>query len=203
MKDLVILVPDKNVKAGLDSLLKRIESFDIREISYDIFIHPYRDPGIVKDAHNFLRAQINMYKYAIVCLDFNGSGFENLSIEELEFEISSNLNKKGWQARSEVIVFDPECEEWFWVQSNSMAEILGWKNYIELKKELYNQKFLKKDAIKPDNPKDAFEYLLRLKKIPRSSSIYERIAEKVSLKNCQSKSLAKFQNTLKSWFPKD
>ena len=125
------------------------------------------------------------------------------SVEKLESEISDNLKRNGWENRGAVIVFEPECEEWLWVQSNSLAKILGWKNYIELKKELYNQKFLKKDAIKPGNPKDAFEYLLRLKKIPRSSSIYERIAEKVSLKNCQSKSFAKFQNTLKSWFPRD
>lgn len=104
MKDLVVLVPDKNVKAGLDSLLKRTEAFGVRKISYDIFVHPNRDPGIVKDSHNYLRNLIRKYEYAIVCLDFNGSGFENLSIEELEFEISNNLNKNGWQARNEVIV---------------------------------------------------------------------------------------------------
>jgi hypothetical protein len=77
MKDLVILVPDKNVQAGLTSLLKREESLGIKKVSYNIFIHPKRDPGIAKDAHNYLRSLINEYRYAIVCLDFNGSCFEN------------------------------------------------------------------------------------------------------------------------------
>lgn len=203
MKDLVVLVPDKNVKAGLDSLLKRTEAFGVRKISYDMFVHPNRDPGIVKDSHNYLRNLIRKYEYAIVFLDFNGSGFENLSIEELENKISRELDKNGWKGKNEVIAFDPECEEWLWVQSNSMAEILGWKNYNELKETLLERKYLRKKSIKPDNPKDAFEYLLRLKRIPRSSSIYGEIAQKVSFRNCQSKSFAKFQNTLKNWFSKD
>lgn len=203
MKDLVVLVPDKNVKAGLDSLLKRTEAFGVRKISYDIFVHPNRDPGIVKDSHNYLRNLIRKYEYAIVCLDFNGSGFENLSIEELENKISKELDKNGWKGKNKVIAFDPECEEWLWVQSNSMAEILDWENYDELKKALIRGNHFRKESIKPDNPKDAFEYLLRLKRIPRSSSIYGEIAQKVSFRNCQSKSFAKFQNTLKNWFSKD
>jgi len=200
MRDLVILVPDKNVQAGLTSLLEREKALGIRKISFDIFIHPKIDPGILKDAHNYLRNLVNEYKYAIVCLDFNGSGFESKSIEKLETEISRNLNKNGWEERNAVIVFEPECEEWLWVQSNSLAKILGWNNYDDLKEKLIKGKYLKAGKIKPNNPKEAFEYLLKQKRIPRSSSIYKEAAERVSFRNCQSRSFTKFQNVLKSWF---
>ena len=43
MKDLIVLVPDKNVRFGIDSLLSRYESLNIKQISYDIFVHPLHD----------------------------------------------------------------------------------------------------------------------------------------------------------------
>ena len=55
MKNLVVLVPDKNTKFVLQGLLPRHQSFGIKEIQYDIFVHPHRDPGVYHNAVNFLQ----------------------------------------------------------------------------------------------------------------------------------------------------
>jgi len=55
MKDLVILVADIDMKAGVEGILKRHKSLKIRPVQHDIFVHPERDPGVLNKAHQFLR----------------------------------------------------------------------------------------------------------------------------------------------------
>lgn len=66
MKDLVCLVPDRNVEYGLRGLLERNISLGIREITYDIYVHPKRDPGILNGASDFLQEFSSIYSYGIV-----------------------------------------------------------------------------------------------------------------------------------------
>ncbi len=55
MKDLAVLVADKNTEAALGSLLARPQALGIHPIVADIFVHPRRDPGCVNEAHLFLQ----------------------------------------------------------------------------------------------------------------------------------------------------
>lgn len=199
MKDLIILVPDKNVKFGIEGLLSRFRSLDIREISYEIFVHPLHDPGIYHDAANFLRPFSNQYSYALVLLDREGSGRQD-SAEEIAREIKRDIERNGWPSRVEVIIFDPELEIWVWTESQHIAAVLGWDNYLQLKEWLREQGLWQRDAYKPSRPKEALEISLKRRRIPRSSSIYLDIAKRVNLNLCQEASFIRFKNILQQWF---
>lgn len=119
MKDLVILVADKDMEMTMRGLLPRPQSLGIRAIQYDLYTHPQHDPGVRTHAAEFLRPYQKMYH----------------------------------------------------------------------------------NASKPENPKSAVEEIIRLKKIPRSSALFQRLAERVSLSRCTDRSFARLRETLKRWFP--
>ncbi len=202
IKDLIILAPDKNVKYGMTVLLSRAESLNIRPISFEIFVHPERDPGVYRTAINFLRPFVKLYSHALVCFDHEGSGQENISSDQLAMELRSQLERNGWQNRAEVIIFEPELEAWAWTESLHTANALGWDDYLSLKNWLVEKNLWQKNAIKPNRPKEALESSLREKRIPRSSSIYQSIAQKVSLQKCQDQSFKNFKEILIKWFPR-
>jgi hypothetical protein len=147
-----------------------------------------------------LRPLQNQYRFALVFLDKEGSGQEHKSIDEIEAEIKNSLNRSGWENRSEVIVFDPELESWAWVNSTHVAKSLGWERYDDLKGFLSAKAFWQQDSTKPARPKEAFELALKEKRIQRSSSIYKRIAETVSFRECTEISFLKFRKILFNWF---
>ncbi|MGQ9632147.1 MAG: methylation-associated defense system protein MAD4 [bacterium] len=202
MKDLVVLAPDKNAKFGIDGLLSRYESLNIRQISYDIFVHPLHDPGVYRDAANFLRPLSSHYSYALVFLDHEGSGQEITPPDEIARRMKTDIERNGWPNRIEVIVFHPELEIWVWTESPHTAKALGWGDYSELKNWLIGQKIWQENASKPKRPKEAVEVSLRMKRIPRSSSIYKEISQNVSLDRCQDRSFRNFRDILQKWFPK-
>lgn len=204
MKDLVVLVPDKNVKFGIDGLLSRYESLNIRQISeddYEIFVHPLHDPGVYHRAVDFLRPFLREYRYAAIFLDREGSGQEHRSSDEITGDIKTRLEDNGWRDRLEVFVFDPELEIWVWTESPHTAGALGWDNYSELRDWLGQQGLWAQNALKPERPKEAVKMALKIKGIPRSSSIYKDIAQRVSLSRCQDQAFRNFRDILQKWFP--
>jgi len=203
MKDMIVLVPDRNMRFGIDSLLYRHDSLNIRQISYDILIHPRHDPGIYCEGVELLRDFTNQYRYALVFIDHEGSGQENASVDEIANHIKYGLENNGWQDRAEVIVFEPELEIWLWAESTHTANVLGWDDYNTLKNWLVSKGLWEEDAPKPRRPKDALETSLTVKRISRTSSIYEEIASKVSLHRCRVPSFLKFREILQKWFPKN
>jgi hypothetical protein len=200
MKDLIILVADRNIKFTFDGILQRHISLNIREIYYDIFIHNNRDPGVYNRAAEFLRPFINKYSHSLVILDKEGSGQEGKSTEKTRKEIKEGLECNGWDERAEVIVIEPELEIWAWTDSIHMAQAIGWPDYIQLKNFIVNKGFWPEHMNKPLHPKEAFELALREKKIPRSSSIYKKIADKVSLSRCEDRAFNQLLNILHKWF---
>lgn len=100
----------------------------------------------------------------------------------------------------EVIIFDPELEIWVWTESQHIAAVLGWDNYLQLKEWLREQGLWQRDAYKPSRPKEALEISLKRRRIPRSSSIYLDIAKRVNLNLCQEASFIRFKNILQQWF---
>jgi hypothetical protein len=203
MKDMIVLVPDRNMRFGIDSLLYRHDSLNIRQISYDILIHPRHDPGIYCEGVELLRDFTNQYRYALVFIDHEGSGQENASVDEIANHIKYGLENNGWQDRAEVIVFEPELEIWLWAESTHTANVLGWDDYNTLKNWLVSKGLWEEDAPKPMKPKKALEMSLAVKRISRTSSIYEEIASKVSLHRCRVPSFLKFREILQKWFPKN
>jgi hypothetical protein len=198
MKDLIVLVADKNMEFTVKGVLQRTASLKISEILHDIKVHTHRDPGVYKTAHDFLRMFINQYSYALVMLDKEGCGCDEDSNRIAE-NIQSRLDSSGWKDRSKVIVLDPELEIWVWSDSPEVALCIGWNN-SELRGWLLSEGHILPNAHKPRNPKRAFEDALRVKQKPRSSAIYGKLAERVSLERCTDKAFQTLKNTLQCWF---
>lgn len=184
-------------------MFSRNQSLGIHDISQsnDIFVHPQRDPGCYNQCVNFLRSFKGVYNYGLVIFDHDGSGQENKSREEIEFELEQELKQSGWDDRIAVIVLEPELESWVWSDSPHVERILGWENEASsLREWLVNQNFLESEQIKPDRPKEALEKTLRFVSKPRSSSIYEQLAKNVGFARCQDNSFLKLKEVLQSWF---
>ncbi|MDM8549542.1 hypothetical protein QUF72_05670 [Desulfobacterales bacterium HSG2] len=203
MKELIVLVADKNMQFAMEGLLTRHQAFQMRRLTrrdFDIYVHPLRDPGVFKEAAAFLRPYQRQYQYALVLLDREGSGQEKKTASEIADEIKTNLERNGWRKRAEVIVPDPELEIWAWANSPHLATHTGWAELRSLMNFVKNSGTWEADASKPERPKEAFEALLREKKIQRSSSIYRKIATDVSFRDCTDPAFLKIKTVLREWF---
>jgi len=199
-KDLIALVADKNMETALQGILERPKALGIHPITFDIFVHPERDPGVLRRAHDFLRPYAGGYRYGLVMFDYQGCGDER-EISVLQNEVQQRLNESGWQERSRVIILNPELEVWVWSDSPHVATIFGFNSRSELDAFLQEQEVAFSSHGKPLQPKEAMETALRENKIPRSSSLYHELAQKVSLKRCVEPSFAQLKKTLRQWFP--
>ncbi len=203
MKDLVVLVSDKNMRFALLSLLKRPQSLEIRPIRYDIpSNYLQNDPGCLNKSHEFLRSQQRLYKHGLVIFDHDGCGKEKFSREAIEQSVEQRLQQSGWEGKAAAIVIDPELENWVWSASPHVADALGWQNRNdELRNWLEEEGYKFSEHHKPNNPKEAVEAALEKAYYPRSSHIYAQIADTVSLQNCTDPAFLKLKTTLKTWFP--
>jgi len=201
IKDLVCLVADKNIEQAIRALLSRPQSFEIREISFDLYVHPESDPACSRRAHDFLRPFLNRYRHALVVFDLEGSGQEHLSREELEENLESLLAGGGWGTRAAALAIDPELEVWVWSRSPHVVSTLGWAGREpDLTSWLTQKGFLAENEIKPERPKEALEKALRMVRKPRSSSIYFQLAQRISFRSCTDGSFSKLKLCLTRWF---
>lgn len=169
-KDLVVLVPCNNTKFTMIGLLSRFHSLRIRQLTYDIFVHPERDPGCLLRGHEFLRTLINKYRYALILLDYVGCGHESSPPEELEKDLEEKLFQSGWDNRSAVIIIRPELDIWVWSRSSHVDIELGWSDKEpDLRTWLMENGYIDNRYSKPEHPKEVLEKILWLTKKPRSS----------------------------------
>lgn len=201
MKDLIILVADQKIRFCIEGLIPRLPyTTGIVPFQYDIFSHPNRDPGCRAQSSAFLGSFQNRYRFALVIFDKEGCGRENLSREGLEEEVEEALAGSGWNNRAKAIAIDPELENWIWVRSPQLSEIINWESIDSLYQWLFDREYLKEGDVKPNRPKEAFEEAMRFSKKQRSSAIYKQIATQVSFKRCTDESFLKFIQCMKDWF---
>jgi hypothetical protein len=200
-KDLVILTACKDAKVGIEAFLTEPEA-GVRSITYECYSHPKRDSGCRK-ASEFLRPFLRSFKYALVVLDREGSGMENLVAESIESEIEGDLGVNGWDSQCAVVVIDPELEAWIWDRSLSVRRILSSHMTREdLMAWLLAQGFpMSEGNSKLERPKEAFRELLRATKTPVSSALFGQFARSAKTATCQDRSFVKLRATLQSWFP--
>lgn len=126
-KDLVVLVPDKDLEFTMRGILSRPQSLGIHPINVDIFLYMRHDPGCFRDGHDYLRSMTNRYAHAMVMFDRYGCGQENRTRDALEEDLTRRLSTAGWGERAAVIVLDPELEVWVWSDSKEVDVCLGWQ----------------------------------------------------------------------------
>jgi hypothetical protein len=199
--DLVVLTADKNMQSAVAGLLNRRQSLGLRRIQSEFFVHPERDPGCLLRAQAFLRPSVNRCAHALVVFDRQGCGKEQSTREELGNEVFASLSQSGWKDRAAVVVIDPELENWVFSDSPEVDEALGWENRApSLRFWLEEKAFLSAGQTKPPRPKEAMEAALRHVRLPRSSSIYAQLAERVGLERCIDPAFIRLKEVLQSWF---
>jgi hypothetical protein len=122
----------------------------------------------------------------------------------LEAQVEDRLSHSGWIDRAAAIVINPELEIWVWSDSPHVDSVLGWSaRQPDLRSWLVAEGFAEGPQSKPQRPKDAFERALRLAQKAKSSSLYRRLAERVSLGRCSDPAFLKFKSTLRTWFERE
>ncbi len=196
MKDLIVLVADSQMRAATEKLLRREQAFGITSPSFEIFVHPERDPGVFGKCQDFLRPFQKLYRFALVMFDRKGCGSQEAA-QRIRQIVQERLDKTGWQGRNQIVVIDPELEIWVWADSPHVSRSLGLPE--EQLKEIL-AKYERDENQKPKDPKAAMEEALKKSRLPPSSAIYANLAATVTLKNCRDASFSQFKSTLVEWF---
>ncbi len=196
--DLLVLVPDRDMDVTLRGLLSRSEDLGIRPLRSEVFTHPHHDPGVLNEAHEFLRPFLRQFDYSLVLFDREGCGRENLSAPQLEDLVRRRLERNGWDGRAGVVVLDPELEIWVWASSPIVTRVLGL-SHSELK-GLLQSGYVESGSSKPRRPKEAMEAALRMSRTPRSSSLYGTLAKSVPLDMCTDPAFMRLKKILQNWF---
>jgi hypothetical protein len=200
-KDLVVLTTDKNAQFAVRGILSRFQSLGIRQLTPDYYLHPGKDSGVLHTAHDFLRSFSKIYMHALVIMDREGSGQDEIGRVDMEATIETALGKSGWDDRAAVVVIDPELDIWVWSDSPHLDHELGWSGCRpDLRSWLRSRNHLAIDARKPHRPKEALEAALKHVRKPRSSALYQAIAERVSLVKCTDLAFVKLKTVLQKWF---
>ncbi len=96
-KDIVFLVADLDMEYTIRGLMARPEALGTRSnITFDVFRHPQRDPGVFRHADAWLRTRYRNYQYALVMFDREGCGREDVDAPGLEAAIEERLYRTGW-----------------------------------------------------------------------------------------------------------
>lgn len=202
MKDLIILVADKNMESAISGMSERPQKLGIRPISYDLFVHPRRDPGCRKEAHDFLRRFHRGYSFALVMFDHKGCGREGDQANDVAESVKRNLRRNGWLDRAEAVVIAPELEAWVWAPSTDVEICLGWAGRNPpLRNWLANNHHWPHRLPKPPRPKEAMAAALREVRKPRSSAIYLQLAQRVDLQGHTEPAFLRLTRALQRCFP--
>jgi hypothetical protein len=199
MKDLALLVADKNMDFALRGILQRHESLGIRAVTYETQLHAGRDGGVRASGPETLSLLRDQFNYGIVMLDMDGSGTEEDSAIALEDDLNGRL-AHSWGDRAKAIVIEPELDAWVWGSDHAMAEVLGWSEDLRIREWLARQGHGFHPNHKPLQPKEALEMLMFRLSEPRSSALYARLTAKISLARCIDPAFNRLKSTLQSWF---
>ena len=200
MKDLVLLVADKNMQATLRGILIRPEAMGIRPLSFDIRVHPGRDGGSRTNGAAVLAVERRRFDHALLIFDLAGSGAGTDDPEFLEKQLNATLAAQ-WEDRAKAIVIAPELDTWMWGADSTLREVFIWPLNEPIRHWLIGKGFRFDTAGKPVQPKEALEAIVRVHRQARSSALYGKIAGKLSLKRCHDAAFVRMRTQLQLWFP--
>lgn len=201
MKDLVILVADKNMQFALRGALARPEALGIRSLTFDFRPHMGRDGGARTTGVDVLALERQRFAHALLVFDLDGCGAPpGQTAEDLEQVLDQRLEAL-WGAQAKSIVITPEVDIWLWGADAALREALHWPLNGPVRAWLQTQGFVFDSHGKPAQPKEAIEALVRCCKLPRSSALYEKITSRISLQRCADPAFLRLRTVLRAWFP--
>jgi hypothetical protein len=200
MKDLALLVADKNMDFAMRGILNRSKALGIRSVTYESRQHVNRDGGVRTTGPETLALLRKQFHHGIVMLDWEGSGTKAKSAIGLEQELDERL-ARTWGTRAKAIAIEPELDVWIWGTDNALRSIFEWPEAESIRGWLAGRGYAFDDSQKPVRPKEALDELMVWLDQPRSSVLYERITGKISLAQCVDPAFRRLRSTLQSWFP--
>lgn len=199
VKDLIVLVADKNMEYTIRAGLERPKSLGVRPITFEILQHVQRDGGVRSTGPELIRLRRRAYSHALVVLDYEGSGAQE-SPQDLELDLDRQLSTV-WGNDVKAIAIVPELESWVWGSDNALRPALAWPHELSIRAWVSEAGFTVSNEGKPDRPKEAFEAVLRECQVPRSSAVYANIARRISIPRCTDPALKRLRDQLRTWFP--
>ena len=199
-RDLIVLAADLDIAITAQTLLEHHWKLSIRQIQFDIIRSPRRDPGCLTEAADLLKNFQEGHCHALVIFDRHGSNSPD-SREATQRMVETRLHDSGWQNRAKAIVIDPEIEAWIWTSSPITATALGCQTSHELQSLLQEQDLCPPEQTKPPDPKAAMKTICEFNRIRRSSTLFQEIASRATLKHCTDPAFLEFRETLHNWFP--
>jgi hypothetical protein len=121
MRDLALLVADKNMDFAVRGILSRPKALGIRTVIYEIRQHVNRDGGVRTTGPETLALLRQQFSHGIVMLDREGSGTEKSAIE-LEQDLDLRL-ARSWDKRAKAIVIEPELDVWIWGSDTALVNV--------------------------------------------------------------------------------
>lgn len=204
MKDLFVLVADKDAQQCLLALFKRTEAlaqFGIAPFTYDVQIHPKHDAGCRTKSVDLMRAVHKSYRYGVVLFDHEGCGAENEEVHDVAAKVRAEIARNGWGDRVAVLLIAPELENWIWTGHDDMAREIDWPTAEALYGWIQGRGWELNDRSKPERPKESFEDAIRIKKVQTSAALFGDIAEKAPLGRCTDPAFLGLMKQLAAWFP--
>jgi hypothetical protein len=199
MKDLVLLVADKNAHFALKGALGRPEALGIRPIEFEFRVHPGRDGGTRRTGPEVLALERRRFRHALLVLDFEGCGTDLPNATALEAQLDGRLSMH-WKEAAKSIVIEPELDVWVWGADNAVEAVIEWPAGKSVREWLRERGFTFEANEKPTRPKEALEAALRIPGLPRSSALYQTIAERISLRRCGDEAFIRLRKQLLDWF---
>jgi len=198
MRDLILLVPDKNTEFTVRGALSRPEALGIRQIDVQLLVEPGRDGGVRRRGSQVLGGQQARFAHALLLLDHEGSG-SDLGPVELETQLDQSLSVM-WGNRAKAIVIDPEVDVWMWGAETHLRSMVDWRFPEDIRAWLVDQSFVFSADGKPARPKEALEAAFRRAGTTRSSARYKQVAGTISLTRCKDDAFRRLRTVLVTWF---
>ena len=201
MKDLVILVADKNMQFALRGALARPEALGIRAVTSDFRPHMGRDGGARTTGVDVLALERRRFQHALLVFDLEGCGAEpEQTADDLE-QVLDRRHEALWGTQAKSIVIAPEVDIWLWGADVALREALHWPLNGTVRDWLQTRGFSFDVHGKPARPKEAMEALVRCCNLPRSAALYEKITSRISLRRCADPAFLRLRAVLRTWFP--
>ena len=201
MKDLVVLVADKNMQFALRGALGRPDAMGVRTIDHEFRTHIGRDGGVRTSGVELLLRDRRRFTHALLVFDLEGSGARtDQTAEDLERLLDEQLQAQ-WGPHAKAIVIAPEVDIWLWGADNALRESLHWPLDGSIRSWLQDKGFVFDAGGKPERQKEALEAMVRIHRQPRSSALYEKITGRISLQRCTDPAFVRLRAALQRWFP--
>ena len=201
MKDLVILVPDKNIEFSLRGALGRPEALAVRPISHEFRSHMGRDGGARTTGVGVLALEHRRFTHALLVFDLEGCGAATgQGPDDLEAELNARLQGL-WGERAKAIVIAPEADIWVWGSDNALRQAFNWPLELGIRDWLKLKGFAFDGHGKPERPKEALDAMRPIHRQARSSALYEKITGQISLQRCADPAFKRLRAALQDWFP--